>query len=294
MTRDAEQRMPAFINPEARTADDAREALEAEGGFDIHVVDPNSLAERIRECIARGVPRVAVAGGDGTLSTAAQALLGSETALAVIPGGTLNHFAAEHHIPTDRREAAKVALHGTVGSADVATVNHRVFLNTSSVGTYVGLVRRRERMERWLGYAVGGAVAAIQSVLSTPAFRIVLQVENRSVEYRTPLLFVGVHERELKLPTLGARVDGGERGLHLLVVRGRRRGGLLALGLSAAARGVESVAKTPALDSYIVDEFRVFLRRTGPVAVDGEIVTLETPLRYRMLHGGLRVIVPGG
>jgi diacylglycerol kinase family enzyme len=293
MMRDAEQRVPAFINPDARTADDAREALEAEGGFDIRIVRPESLAERIRECIAQGTPRVAVAGGDGTLSTAAQALLGSETALAVIPGGTLNHFAAEHHIPTDRREAATVARLGAVASADVATVNHRVFLNTSSVGTYVGLVRRRERMEKWLGYTVGGAVAAIQSVLATPAFRIVLQLETRSVEYRTPLLFVGVHERELRLPTLGARVEGGQRGLHLIVVSGRRRGGLLALGLSAATRGIDSVAKTPAFDSYVVDEFRVFLRRAGPVAVDGEVIRLETPLRYRMVHGGLRVVVPG-
>jgi diacylglycerol kinase family enzyme len=293
MQSESARRIPAFVNPLARTADDARAALEAHGGFDVQVVPADQLAERIRELIAENVPRVAVSGGDGTISTAAQALLGTGTALAVVPGGTLNHFALEHGIPADPLEAAKIAASGEIADVDVATVNHRVFLNTSSVGTYVALVRVRDRIERWLGYRLGSAVAAIQAVLSTPAFRVAIQVESRTVEYRTPLLFVGVHERELRLPALGARVQDGRRGLHLIVVSGRTRGGLLALGLSAATRGLSSVARTPHLDSYVVDECRVFLRRTGPVAIDGEVVRLETPLRYRVVHAGLKLVVPG-
>ena len=33
--------------------------------------------------------------------------------------------------------------------------------------------------------------------------------------------------------------------------------------------------------------------RTARVSVDGEVVDMETPLRYRVRRGGLKVIVPG-
>jgi diacylglycerol kinase family enzyme len=76
-------------------------------------------------------------------------------------------------------------------------------------------------------------------------------------------------------------------------VRGRTRAGLLALALSAVARGVRHVARTPKLDSFIVDRCRVVLRRRGPVAVDGEIVDLDTPLEYEVTRDALKVVVRG-
>jgi diacylglycerol kinase family enzyme len=108
------------------------------------------------------------------------------------------------------------------------------------------------------------------------------------------MVFVGVGERELKRPTLGKRVPGGRRGLHVMVVRGRTRAGLLALAFAAVARGVGHVSSTPKLDSFLVDRCRVILRRRGPVAVDGEILQLDTPLQYELARDALKVVVRGG
>jgi hypothetical protein len=76
-----------------------------------------------------------------------------------------------------------------------------------------------------------------------------------------------------------------------MVVRGRRRAGLLALAFNAVARGVRYVSRTPKLDSFIVDRCRVVVRRRGPVAVDGEIVQLDTPLEYALGPNALKVVV---
>ena len=81
-----------------------------------------------------------------------------------------------------------------------------------------------------------------------PIFRVTLEVDGVSREYLTPLVFIGVGERELQLPTLGARVQGGRTGLHVMVVRRRSGARALAMGLAAAARGVRAVARTPAMD----------------------------------------------
>jgi diacylglycerol kinase family enzyme len=265
----------ALVNPKSGTADKAKEALADVGAFDVREVPPETLADVIEGAVAGGEKRIVVSGGDGTIATAARALVGTGVELGIVPGGTLNHFARDLGIPPDLPSACEIAADHTVTAcADVGYVNGVLFLNTSSVGAYVKLVRTRDRVERRLGYKLASVVAAVR--------------------------FVGVGERELKLPVLGKRVAHGRRGLHIMVVRGQRRAGLLALALAAVARGVRHVSRTPKLDSFIVDRCRVVLPRRGPVAVDGEIVTLDTPLEYELARDALKVVVreteraPGG
>ena len=282
--------IPAFVNPLAGNAEEARTHLRALNGFDVREIEPATLAHHVRAAIREGVTRIVVAGGDGSIGSAASALSGTGVELAILPCGTLNHLAKDLGLPLDLEHAARVALHGTAVPVDAAVVNDRIFLNTSSVGAYVSFVRSRERLERRLGYGVASLVAGVRLLFHMPTFRIALRVEGRDREYVTPLVFIGVGERELKLPRLGARVPGGKTGLHVMVVRERSGGRALAMGLAAAAKGLDAVSRTPALDSFLVDSCTV-LPRMPRLAVDGEIVTGVPPLRYRHVPGHLRVVV---
>jgi len=126
-----------------------------------------------------------------------------------------------------------------------------------------------------------------------PRVGIELEVGGQPNTYRTPLLFVGVGVRELQLPHLGNRVREGDRGLHVFVVRGRRPGRLLASALAAVARGVETVRRTPELDAYLLERFNIDLRRPQAlIAFDGETERMSTPVEYRLVRGGLRIVVP--
>jgi diacylglycerol kinase family enzyme len=283
--------IPAFVNPLAGNADTARNALSAVGGFDIREVPPETLADRVRAAIDEGASRVLIAGGDGSIGSAAGALSGTGVELAILPCGTLNHLAKDLSLPLDLVMAAKVAIEGRAIAVDSAVVNDRIFLNTSSVGAYVTFVRARERLEKRLGYHIASLVAAIRLLFRLPTFRVTLQVEGVAREYLTPLVFIGVGERELKLPTLGARVANGKTGLHVMVIRRRSGARTLALAFAAAARGVEAVAQTPALDSFIVDSCRIE-PRTRMAAVDGELARVSPPLEYQYVTGELRVVVP--
>jgi len=286
--------IPAFVNPASGNGEAARAALRAVGGFDIREVVPTTLNEQVRAAIGEGARRVLIAGGDGSIGSAAGALAGTGVELAILPCGTLNHLAKDLALPLDLEAAARVARVGRAVPADAAVVNDRIFLNTSSVGAYVSFVRTRERIERRLhaGYHVASFIAGVRLFVRMPLFTVSLHVEGVSRTYRTPLVFIGVGERELKLPTLGKRVDGGKTGLHVMVIRHRSSARTLALGLAAAARGVKAVSRTPAMDSFLVDECRVE-PRTRSIAVDGEIVRVSPPLAYRNLPGHLRVVVAG-
>lgn len=290
--------IPAFINPAAGNAENARSALrtaeeEVAGGrgghFDIREVAPSRLSDSIREAMREGARRIVVAGGDGSIGSAADVLTGTGVELAILPSGTLNHLAKDLRLPLDLAAAARVALHGRVVSVDGATVNGRLFLNTSSVGAYVTFVRARERIEPRLGYRIASIVAAIRLLVRLPVFRVSLQVEGVVRDYLTPLVFVGVGERELKMPTLGARVENGRPGLHVMVVRRRSGARSVALALAAAARGVRAVSRTPAMDAFLVESCRI-APRTRTLAADGELITLDPPLEYRHLPECIKVV----
>jgi diacylglycerol kinase family enzyme len=287
--------IPAFLNSEAGTADEAKKILENAGPFEVHAVAPEKLRQAIQSAVDKGARRILVAGGDGSIATAASVVAGTDVELAVLPGGTLNHFAKDHGIPTDLAEALEVAATGVTRKADVGYVGDRLFLNTSSIGAYVTFVRVRERFEKRFGYKLASALALIRIMTRLRPVRVEVEVDGRTNSYRSPVVFIGVGQRELQMPSLGSRVENGDRGLQVMVVSGSSAARVLSLALAAVAKGTKKASRTPEMDSFIVDKFSIELNHgTAGVAVDGEIVAMETPLEYRIARDALTIVVPPG
>lgn len=287
--------IPALVNPASGSADEATDALRADSRFAVREVKPDGIGDTIADLVQSGASRILVSGGDGTIAAAAAALAGTGVELALLPGGTLNHFARAMGIPTDHRQALDVAATGVRVTADLGRVNGRAILNTSSVGAYVTFVRVRERLERALGYRLASLVAALRILLRLRAFHVALEVEGAEREYGTPLVFLGIGERELRLPRLGERRENGARGLHVVVVRGGARARLAALAWVAAAHGLRTTSRTPHMDGFLVDRCTIELSAPSlTIAIDGELVWVESPLEYRLEREVLAVVVPAG
>lgn len=285
-------RVPAIINLRSGTAEAAREALEASGAFDLHQVEPDAIDSTIRDLVKSGARRILVAGGDGTIATAAAALLGTDTELAILPGGTLNHFARDLGISTVAAEAVELAANPGTRQVDVGVVNGRVFLNTSSVGGYVRFVHTREKLEQHFGYRLSSMISAVRIATTLRRMGVEIEVEGRSRIFRTPLVFIGVGERELEFPVLGGRVKDGRRGLHIMVVKGRSRLRMLGIGAVAILRGLKAVSRSGHFEDVIVDRATITMRGQGWVALDGEIARVGTPLEYELRRGALSVVCP--
>src|SRR3954466_15638491 len=202
----------AFLNAGCGNVDAAREALEA-AGLELEEIQPAHLAKQLKAAIDNGAKRVLIAGGDGTIATAAALVARTDVELAILPGGTLNHFAKDHGIPTDLGKAAILAgSGGDLVGADIGYVNDQVFLNTSSIGAYVTFVRVRESLEKRFGYKIASALAFTRMLSELRTFGVTLEVEGEKKSYRASMVFVGVGERELKMPTIGSCVKKGKRG----------------------------------------------------------------------------------
>jgi diacylglycerol kinase family enzyme len=108
---------------------------------------------------ATGVDAVVVLGGDGTLNEAANGLVGSTTALGVLPGGSTNVFARTIGMPRDPIEATgslvAALARGSVRRVGVGSVNGRYFLFHVGIGfdaAVVQQVERRAELKRYAGH----------------------------------------------------------------------------------------------------------------------------------------------
>jgi diacylglycerol kinase family enzyme len=286
--------IPTFVNARISLSGAARSALECNADFVIRVIAPEALPGLLRAEAERGTRRVLVVGGDGTMSAAAAALAHTGTEVALLPAGTLNHFARDYGIPTSHDDALALARTGAARPVDVGRVNDHSFINTSSVGAYVRFVRARERLERFLGYRLASVVGALQVLFRVRRFRVSIEAGGQLRAYETPLVFVGVGERSLGLPRAGARVHPGRSGLHVLVPRPGTRiriAGRYALAARGTTVGAGITARLA--EEMFGDWCTIELRRSsGWVAVDGELALLQAPLRYRLERGALRVVMP--
>ncbi len=104
-----------------------------------------------------------VAGGDGSVAAAAAVAIEHGLPLAVIAAGTLNHFARDVGLQTPQ-DTADAVVSGQAVKVDVADVNGTPFLNTSSIGSYPEMVRRRDRLSGRMGKWLALTVAAAQTL----------------------------------------------------------------------------------------------------------------------------------
>jgi YegS/Rv2252/BmrU family lipid kinase len=258
------------------------EIIPLEGGMD--------AAKIIGERVQAGCGTVVAAGGDGTINTVGSALAGTETALGVLPTGTLNHFARDLGIPLELEQAARVIAKGQTTRVDVAEVNGRVFLNNSSLGLYPTLVREREKlMKRGIPKTLALCAAASIALWRFPNTAVRVTAGDTGVLVRTPLVFVGNNEYEFAGLEAGtrARLNGGI--LQLCTVAQPTRSALfLAMLLTSLGRA--------AADLHRVDTQRAKIttfRKHVKVALDGEVIRMTSPLVYVIRPGALKVIVEG-
>lgn len=283
--------LKAFLNAAGGNAEAARDALN-KAGFDLEDIQPIDMEKALKTAIDGGPKRILVAGGDGTIATAAALVANTPIELAILPGGTLNHFARDHGIPTDLDEAATAAAGEVTVGADIGYVNDCVFLNTSSIGAYVTFVRDRERLEKYVGYRIASLIAAVQTMYHLRTFSVTLEVEGVKKTYRSSMVFIGVGERELKMPTLGSRVKNGRRGLHVMIVRGHGKARLFTIALAAIAKGTKEASKLPEFDNFVVDNCRIDLtRQRATIGLDGELKKMQTPLDYKIERDAIRLVV---
>jgi YegS/Rv2252/BmrU family lipid kinase len=279
------------VSADPRMRDKVAEALRAAAvDAKLELVSGGECAPRCRAIAERGDALVVVGGGDGTISAAASALIGTDTALGILPLGTLNHFARDLGIPPEIDKAAELIARRPVRRVDVAEMNGRIFINNSAVGLYPLMVLDRDLQRNKLGRSkrLAMIVASLRTLARFNHQRLTLTVNDQQAQVDTPLLFVGNNEYRIDLGAPGQRESIDEGELSVFVMRKKTRRGFVAASVRALfgrARNDDMVK----LDN--VQRLRVESRRGAlAVSLDGEVVRETPPLDYKIRRKALRVI----
>ncbi len=254
--------------------------------------DGEELRKLAQAAMAKAPALIVAGGGDGTVSALAQVTRGTQTALGILPLGTLNHFARDLDLPRELGKAVRVAVGGRRAAVDVAEVNGVLFLNNSSIGVYPDMVRDRTRQQRKLGRSKRMAMlwAILATVRRSPLLRMTLELEGESHEVRAPFVFVGNNDYVMEGFRIGERerLDAGM--LSIYTTRRCTTLGLFKLAwhaLTGRLRQNHDFVEMAARAVTVALRHKLVL-----VATDGEVNAMETPLEYRSIPGSLLVMAP--
>ncbi len=290
------QRGLLFLNPRAGSFSTDEESelrrRAEEGGLRVvSVFGESDIREMVRSALAAGQRSFVVAGGDGSIHHVAQALVGTDGVLGIVPIGTVNHMARDLQIPLDWREALEIALRGTTRQIDTGRVDGIYFVNSVMVGIYPTIAEYRERFRsthsKWRAYARALRLAMRQ-------FRhvsLIVEMDGRVETIRTQLFVVAINSYDLThagLVALKTTLDDGRLTVY-------------SFGFMSRAQFVRAAAKFFRGKIEQVDGFRRIRTATLRIdtarpmlrlSIDGELRELQPPLQISAVPASLLVRAP--
>jgi diacylglycerol kinase (ATP) len=276
-----------ILNPAARS-DRARNVWDRIESLPRALVRPTEApgdAQRFaRQAAEAGIRTVVAAGGDGTINDVVNGLAGSETALGILPVGTMNVFAAELGLPNDLEEAWEIIESGYTRSIDLAQANDHYFVQLAGIGFDAQVVERTSWNFKKNFGPLSYLVSAAQIAAQKPP-KIVVEVEGRTREGSFVLIgngrFYGAPIKVFK----EAKLDDGL--LDILILKN--------VGYLELARFLTGVFTGTHTEFEDVDYFQapaaqVRSEEEVPVEVDGELMG-KLPVDFRIAARKLRVVV---
>lgn len=261
--------------------------IGAEVSFD-HLM--NKIILRHQQAHELGV--IVAAGGDGTLNAVAAKLMKTEIPMGILPLGTFNYVARLLNIPLDLLKAADVIATGKMREVHVAQINDHIYLNNASLGLYPLFIKKREEYNRRFGRFPLNAYTSGLDVLIRDRKELKLEIEVDGQKYpvKTPLIFFG--NNQLQLKELNLKISKcAEVGEIAGVVIAKGDKATLFKTLFQTIRGKLENAS----DVYSFGAQKVIVYSKKPkltVAVDGEIVSMTTPLTLHVEKNALKIMVP--
>jgi diacylglycerol kinase (ATP) len=281
---------------------------------------PREATELARRAAAQGVDVAIAAGGDGTVNEVVNGLIGSDTALGVLPVGTTNVWALQMGIPTlsplgpaaglarlmadleERIErplprnyqrsilldAARVLVEGERRAVDVGRANDRHFLLWAGIGLDAEVTVRvspedKKAFGPWA--FVGSALDVVREYKST---NVRLTLDGVARQTNTSLIVVSNVQLYGGVLPIGARASVDDGVLDVCVFKGEGLLNYVQQILKVVAR---QHVEDATIEYYQCKELVVEASDALPVHVDDEPFT-STPVAVSAVPGALRAIIP--
>ena len=255
---------------------------------DCHAVeDPAKLDEVVKRALAQRPDLMILGGGDGTISGLVDHLVGTQTALGVLPLGTANSFARTLGIPVDVAGAFAVIAGGVRRRIDLGMIDDDYFANGAAIGIAPRIAQSvPHALKKYLGRA---------GYLGWAAWEF--------LHFKPFTLIVGEGADAKRLAVVEVRISNGpyhggtevneqaevDNGMIVVqAVTGHARSRLLK---NWAASVLRLDARHETVEHFAGTELRIATEPPMAISIDGELLA-RTPVTARVAAGVIEVLVP--
>ncbi|MGV3576795.1 MAG: diacylglycerol/lipid kinase family protein [Devosia sp.] len=251
------------------------------------------LATRLHDAVASDASIIVAAGGDGTITAVAEALVGTTKSLAILPLGTVNALAKDLHVPLDLPKAVANLVTGHEHRIDVGEVNGRIFLHKVVIGVIPGVAAGRERIRgrRDAAAKIGLLRYFFRRLARAKRLAVVIEPDegSRRIE-RVQALAVASNAYDEGLGQFFSRqsLDRGTLTLYTLKHLNVRDFVRLTTGMILGNWRNDQALSMESIRGVSIDTRQTLIK----VMLDGEVMTLTTPLEFAIRPQALSVIVP--
>ena len=262
---------------------------------DVRLAEGTSIVDLVDEALSSDTDVVVSAGGDGTLKTIAEKLLGKDKPLGIIPLGTINHLARNLGIPLDVKGAIGAIAEGAVEVIDVGEVNGELFTNNAIIGilTYAMYASEHARQNGWGNKIVRGLKLVqmlIRLFFKLPLEYFEVKSGDTVIHEKAAFIMVTNNRFSFNMLNFGDRngFNSGKLTVYFPRTSGKRE--LLKLLILVFMNKLDEAKD---LDVFDRQSVTVRMKRERVmVAVDGEFLPLKTPLEFKSSPSVLSVYVP--
>jgi len=271
-----------------------RALLEPEIDLDIRLTTPEVDAGQLaQEAVKQGVHTIIASGGDGTLSAAAEALMGTSIPLGVISRGTANAFASALGIPDTIEAACQTILAGKTKVVDTALCNGKPMVLLVGIGFEAEVVEKADRETKNRLGMLAYILAGVKQLRDFDTFEATIETDDRVITVNAAAVTIANAAPPTSILAQGpAGIIYDDGLLDLTVVAPENRAGAIASAyhlLQTALRG--DAAERDDIGYMRARRIKVTTNPPQKVVLDGEIIG-TMPIEVECIPGGLTILVP--
>jgi YegS/Rv2252/BmrU family lipid kinase len=271
-----------------------RELLEPEIDLDIRLTTEDVGADRIaQDAVDRGVELIIASGGDGTLSAAANALVGTTIPFGVISRGTANAFATALGIPALIDAACETILGGITRVVDAAYCNGMPMVLLAGIGFEAEVVEKTDRKAKNRFGMLAYVLAGFQQLREIDRFTAEIETEDKVIQVTASAVTIAnaaPHTSILAQGPSGLIVDDGL--LDVTIVAPAGVAGAIAASYHLLQTALSGNPVERSDIGYLrARKIKVTTDPPQKVVLDGEMIG-DTPVEIECIPGGLTILVP--
>ncbi len=296
-------RVLIVFNPQAGQAEQLRSAIDraAEIWQAAHwqvTIAPTQCAgdaTRIaQEAAIAGYAIVVAAGGDGTVNEVINGLVGSDTAFATLPAGTVNVWAREMGLPMDVEQSARALITASRQQIDLGRITSKAgtrhFLLMAGIGFDAAVAQGLSPQDKKQFGAIAYLKQAAQMAWNYRASPVDLRIDGQRLRGKFLMVVIGnsqLYGGIVKF-TAHALVDDGL--LDVCVIQGRSMLGAPFRLFSVFFRAYN---RDPKVKYFRAKQIAFLGRKSLPVQIDGDFLG-NTPLVCDIVPHGVWAMIPPG